>query len=132
MIIGSWGPDLIFEITGDTAKSFSQYIQESSGRWHEHNIINSPPLSQFLGAGLDTINIEIIFSPMLGVDPRGSYDALRARIRTGSQFPLILQGVPLSGNFWYCKKIVAESTRFAPGTGAVMWMSLVLQFSEYN
>ena len=132
MVLGSWGNDLIFEITGDTARSFSQYTQESSGRWHEHNVINSAPLSEFLGPGLDTINIEIIFSPMLGVNPRSSYDALRARIRRGEHFPLILGGIPLSGNFWYCKEIAAESTRFMPGSGAVAWMALTLRMVEYH
>ena len=132
MLIGSWGPDLVFEVTGTVAKTFSELTQESSGRWHEHNIINSAPISEFLGPGLDTIAIEIIFSTLLGVEPRESYDALRARIRRGARFPLILGGIPLSDNSWYCREIVAESSRFAPRTGEVMWMSLTIRMKEYN
>jgi phage protein U len=130
-LIGSWGP-LVFEVSGEKARTFNELTQKSSGRWSEHAPINTPPLSEFLGPGLDQVDLKIIFAVMLGVNPRDSYELMRAKVRSGENYPLILQGIPLSGNNWYCEEISGTSTVFRPGTGAVMWMEMTASFKEYH
>ena len=129
--IGSWG-NLVFEVSGVKVKTFNELTQESSARWTEHNPINTVPISEFLGPGLDEVELKIIFAVMLGVNPQESYESMRANVRAGKNFPLILQGKPLSMNFWYCPKISAASTVFAPGTGTVMRMEFTANFKEYH
>ena len=131
MEIGSWG-DLVFEVSGNKAKSFSELTQKSVGRWTEHETINTAPLSEFLGPGLDEAELTIIFTTMLGVDPQKSYDEVREKVRTGEHFPLVINGVPLSENEWYAKEISASSTVFAPKTGVATWTECTIAFKEYN
>ena len=69
MLIGSWGPDLVFEVSGVRVKTFSEITRKSSGRWSEHLPINTAPISQFLGPGLDEIELKMDFVAMLGANP---------------------------------------------------------------
>ena len=131
MIIGSWG-DLVFEVSGEKAKTFNELTEKSSGRWAEHETINTAPLSEFLGPGLDELEIAIIFTTMLGVNPQESYEELRAAVRKGEYHPLILGGFPLSGNFWRIDEISGASTVFGPRDGSVMWMEVSITAKEYN
>jgi phage protein U len=131
MVIGSWG-DLVFEVSGNIAKTFQELSQKSSGRWVEHETINTAPLSEFLGPGLDELEISIIFTTMLGVNPRKSYEDLRTAVRKGECYPLILGGFPLSDNLWRFTEISGDSTVFGPRDGEIMWMELNITAKEYN
>ena len=114
------------------AKTFAELKQTSSGRWAEHEPINSKPLSEFLGPGLDELEMTMTLTPMLGVDPKDSYEKVREGVRKGEYHPMILGGIPLSGNMWYIDKITGESSKFAAGTGKILWMKLSLLIKEYN
>jgi phage protein U len=131
VVIGSWG-DFVFEVSGTVAKTFQELSQKSSGRWAEHETINTAPLSEFLGPGLDELEISIIFTTMLGVDPQKSYEELRAAVRKGECYPFILGGFPLSDNLWRFAEISGNSTVFGPRDGGIMWMELNVTAKEYN
>jgi len=131
MVIGSWG-DFVFEVSGEIAKTFQEFTEKSSGRWAEHETINTAPLSEFLGPGLDELEMTIIFTTMLGVNPRESYEELRTAVRRGEYHPLILGGFPLSDNFWRISEISGASKIFGPRDGNVMWMEFSLSAKEYN
>jgi phage protein U len=131
MVLGSWGP-LVFEVSGQIVRTFSELNQDSSGRWAEHNTINTPPRKEFLGPGSDSLRMKLVFSRMLGTDPRSSYEELREKVRLGEYFPLILGGIPLSMNMWYIVSISSATTIFAPGTGDMMFSSVDVTFEEYH
>jgi len=131
MTIGSWG-DIVFEVSGIRSFTFSDVKQKSSGRWSEHFPLNSAPISEFLGPGLDEVELTMILTRMLGIDPRSMYDTVRDHVRAGRNFPLILGGRPLSGNFWYIKDIIGTSSQFEPGTGDILWTELLVSAREYN
>jgi len=131
MVIGSWG-DFVFEVSGDFAKTFQELTEKSSGRWAEHETINTAPLSEFLGPGLDELELSMIFTTMLGVDPQESYEALRTAVRKGEYHPLILNGFPLSDNFWRITEVSGTSTVFGPRDGETMWMECSITAREYN
>jgi hypothetical protein len=69
---------------------------------------------------------------MLGVDPRESYEDLRAAVRKGECNPFILGGFPLSDNVWKLTEISGNSTVFGPRDGEIMWMELSVIAKEYN
>ena len=131
MVIGSWG-DLVFEVSGEIAKTFQELSEKSSGRWAEHETINTSPISEFLGPGLDELELSIIFTTMLGVNPQESYDELRDMVRKGEYHPLILGGFPLSGNFWRIDEISGEAKAFGPRDGNIMWLEVGITAKEYN
>ena len=131
MLIGSWGP-LIFGVSGIGALTFSEITLDTSGRWATHEPVNTVPVSEFLGPGQDSVEIKIILTRMLGVDPKLNYELLRQLVRRGSNFPLILRGIPLSMNMWYAQAINGVSKNFAAGTGEILWMELTCSFKEYK
>jgi phage protein U len=131
MLIGNWGP-IIFQVSGICTFTFSELTQISSGRWATHDVINSAPLSEFLGPRQDEIQMKIIITKMLGVNPKLTYHLFRQLVRKGKNYPLILRGVPISENFWYVDTITGVSTAFAPGTGDILWTELTCDFKEYK
>ena len=131
MVIGSWG-DFVFEVSGEIAKSFEELTEKSTGRWAEHETVNTAPMSEFLGPGLDDLEFTIVFTTMLGVDPQENYEALRTAVRNGEYHPLILNGFPLSGNFWRLTEVSGSSTVFGPRDGKIMWMETHVMAKEYN
>ena len=131
MEIGSWGP-VVFEVSGVRVHTFSEISQKSSGRWSEHLPINTAPISEFLGPGLDEVEIKMTITKMLGADPQVTYDLFREKVREGEYFPLILAGIPLSMNYWYVREISSSSEVFAPRTGKILWAELSASFKEYN
>jgi len=131
MVVGSWGP-LTFEVSGVGALTFSELTQDSSGRWSVHEVINTAPVTEFLGPGQDSAEMKIILSKMLGINPKEEYEQMREMVRTGQNFPLILQGRTLSENLWYVETIQGASSKFAGGTGEILWMELTVNFKEYR
>jgi phage protein U len=131
MLIGSWGP-LIFQVSGIGALTFSEITQDSSGRWAIHEPINTAPVTEFLGPGQDEADIKMVLTRMLGIDPAIHMELLRQLVRKGKNFPLILRGMPLSGNMWYVDKISGVSSYFAAGTGDILWTAVSCQFREYR
>jgi phage protein U len=131
MLIGSWGP-LVFDVSGVGALTFSELTQDASGRWSVHEVINTAPITEFLGPGQDSAEMKIILSKMLGIDPKEEYEQMRQMVREGQNHPLILQGLPLSGNLWYVETISGASSKFAAGTGETLWMELTVNFKEYQ
>jgi phage protein U len=131
MLIGNWGP-VVFLVSGIGTFTFSELEQQSSGRWATHEAINSAPLSEFLGPGQDEIQMKITFAKRLGVNPKIAYHLFRQMVRRGKVFPLILHGVPISGNLWYAENIQGTSNHFAPGTGDILWTEFSCTFKEYK
>ena len=122
----------MFEVSDKQAQTFFELTQKSSGRWAEHEPIKGKPVSEFLGPGLDELEMKMTLSPMLGVDPKDTYEKIRERVRKGEYHPMIFEGKPLSGNMWYIKEITGETTEFAAGTGKFLWTELSLVIREYN
>jgi len=131
MLIGSWGP-IVFMVSGIGTFTFSELTQTSSGRWATHEPINSAPLSEFLGPGQDEVQMKISITKRLGINPTITYELFRQLVRRGKNFPLILRGTLLSNNFWYVDNISGVSSRFAPGTGAILWTEFTCNFKEYK
>ena len=129
--IGSFGK-LVFEVSGVRVRSFSEIKETTEARWHEHEPINTAPLSEFLGPGLDSFEMKIIFTTMLGSDPVADYETIRQHVRNGEHFPLIIDGMPMSQNDWYLTHVEKTTTVFEPGTGYPLWCECVIQGREYN
>lgn len=123
---------MIFTVSGFRVKTFTDFTRESTGRWSEHMPINSAPISEFLGPGLDEIELSMVFTRMLGVEPTVSYELIRRRIRRGDYFPLFLGGLPVSLNLWYMTEIIGTSSIFTPGTARTMYMECTATLKEYH
>ena len=70
MTIGTLGRKIVFEVSDETALILQEMTRETSGRWAIHEAMGAKPKAEFLGPGLQTVNLTIYLSAGLGVRPR--------------------------------------------------------------
>ena len=129
-LVGAWGP-IVFIRLPNRVMSYSEILRESEARWEEHLTVNSVPVSEFLGPGLDKCTMKIVLSSALGSIPSVEYELIRVLLRRGIVFPLIVGGFPLSLSSWHITDINGVSDVFTP-LGLPSWMELTVSFKEYR
>ena len=75
MTIGTLGRKIVFEVSDETALILQEMTRETSGRWAIHEAMGAKPKAEFLGPGLQTVNLTIYLSAGLGVRPRSVLEA---------------------------------------------------------
>lgn len=97
MAIGTFGA-LVFESAEGaqfTPKSFSR---EVSSRTASHEAIGGSPRTEFLGAGLQKVSLELLLRADHDVSPRARLEQLARMAETGEAHRLILGGRPVGQN----------------------------------
>ena len=95
--IGSFGP-VVFETGEDRVLTPHQMEGGGEARFADHEVIGYPPVDEFLGAGLDTLNLTVRLSRELGVDPEEELEAIKSMTNTGQAESLFF-GSKLRGVF---------------------------------
>ena len=68
MTIGTLGRNIVFEVSDETALILQEMTRETSGRWAIHEAMGAKPKAEFLGPGLQAVNLTIYLSAGLGVE----------------------------------------------------------------
>ncbi|MBU5672651.1 phage tail protein [Paenibacillus brevis] len=89
--IGSLG-SIVFTVTPDTIRTFTEFTRTSASRWANHEVLGKKPVSQFIGPGLDTVSFTMHLDVRYGINPRKELDALVELERSGKAMPLIIGG----------------------------------------
>lgn len=90
-MIGSFG-GIIFRVSSDTVKTFTDLKRTSQGRYSEHDVIGKKPVVEFLGPALDEISFTMNISASLGVNPSAMIDRAFAIVKNGDNYNFILGG----------------------------------------
>ena len=130
-LIGNFG-SIVFTVSSNLVRTFSELTQSSGSRWSQHNLISLPIISQWEGPNQDQITLKIVFSTGLNTIPEEEFARLREFSRNGDHFPLIIDGKPLSNSEWYIESVQNTASRFHPRTGTIQWMECNLTCKEYN
>ena len=80
MTIGTLGRKIVFEVSDETALILQEMTRETSGRWAIHEAMGAKPKAEFLGPGLQTVNLTIYLSAGLGVRPRSVLEAVEGMV----------------------------------------------------
>lgn len=89
---------VVFTVSEDLIRTFSDFSRTSAGRWANHEVIGKKPISQFIGPGLDTVTFSVRLDARYGINPRKELDALTELERSGKAMPLIIGGKGLGVN----------------------------------
>ncbi|MEG0261001.1 MAG: phage tail protein [Lysinibacillus sp.] len=119
--IGSFG-DLVFEVSENKTKTFSNFQRTTKSRWESHNLLSHKPELEFEGAGTDDISFTIVFRADFGVNPEKEMAKLREFISRGKK--------PISPNYWVIEKAV-ESHKSIDHHGNILSMEVQLSLLEY-
>ena len=74
--IGNLGKLITFEVSSKKVLTFNGMQRNVSGRWAQHDIIGSKPVSEFLGPGQQKVTLPIFITVMHGVKPRKTLEKL--------------------------------------------------------
>lgn len=74
------------------------YQRKSSARWAVHYIIGQKPVSEFIGAGLESFSFGLTLDAELGTNPNKELEKLRQMRDTGEKVFLILGNKPVLKN----------------------------------
>ena len=80
MTIGTLGRNIVFEVSDETALILQEMTRETSGRWAIHETMGAKPKAEFLGPGLQAVNLTIYLSAGLGVRPRSVLEAVEGMV----------------------------------------------------
>jgi phage protein U len=93
-MIGSFGP-VVFEVSSAKVKTIADFERGCEARFSEHTVMQSKPLLEFLGPGLDSVSFSMRFDASLGINPKNEIETLRTICYKGEAQRLIIGGIPL-------------------------------------
>ena len=124
MTIGTLGRKIVFEVSDETALILQEMTRETSGRWAIHEAMGAKPKAEFLGPGLQTVNL----SAGLGVRPRSVLEAVEGMVEAGTAEYLVIGNRPVGKNpFRLTGSSETWSTIFSRGELVKAALSITLE-----
>lgn len=127
--IASWG-SVTFKVNSEKILSFSGMKRTYSGRWASHNIVGKRPISEFQGASLDEVTIDVTLDAEFGVKPRATMKIFREAAKKGYAAYFYVGGVKVSINK-YIVKSGTENWNEIWSKGEVVRATAQITFQEY-
>lgn len=128
-VIGTYG-DITFQVSDETARTFSELKYTAHGRWAVHEVIMSASRSEFLGPGEGEIEFTMQLSSSLGIDPRAEMEKVEKAVRKGTYSLFMLGGRPIGQGEWYIERKETTLTHVS-GKGKIHYAEMVVNMKEY-
>ena len=120
MTIGTLGRKIVFEVSDETALILQEMTRETSGRWAIHEAMGAKPKAEFLGPGLQTVNLTIYLSAGL--------EAVEGMVEAGTAEYLVIGNRPVGKNpFRLTGSSETWSTIFSRGELVKAALSITLE-----
>lgn len=130
--IGSFGTQLIFEISSSKVQIARDWKREQGSRWADHEILNAPPRSEFQGPEKLTTTMTVVFNAELGVRPKAMIATVEHMVRTGDVEYLVLGGQIYGWNAHkFLIKKASTSYDRVYNRGELVKATMDLTFEEY-
>lgn len=129
-MIGSFGKEIIFEVSDKTALTFRDLSRTVSGRWADHEASGAKPRSEFLGPGLQEVTFTVHLSAGLGVKPREVIRAVERMVEAGDAEYLVIGSSPVSTNPFRVTES-SEAWNAVYHRGELVKADISLTLSEY-
>lgn len=127
MSIGSLG-GVVFVASDEIIKTVSDFQQQNTARYTEHNIIGLKPMLEFLGPGLEEITFKIQLMAYHGVNPDIELKILQDMRDTGEVGQLVFGEIKIG-------KFIIQSISSSEGPrgkyGFPTWIEADLTIKEY-
>ncbi|MDY7990692.1 phage tail protein [Paenibacillus polymyxa] len=92
--------DIVFIVTHYKIRTFSEFKRTTNDRWGANEIIGKKPRSQYLGPGLDSIDLTVRVDASYGMNPREEVEKLVEYSRKGKVMPFIIGKKGLGVKWW--------------------------------
>ena len=130
MQVGSMG-DIPFVVSYGKIRTLSDYGRSGSGRWAKHDLIGRKPVMEFLGPDVEKISMKIQLRTDHGINPESELERLRKMRDTGTVFPFILGGAPVSNSYWMLEDI-GENVSYWRAGGKILSVTVDITLTEYS
>lgn len=127
MSLGVFGP-VVFQVSADLVRTWQEARRNGTARWAQHDVFSGKPKQEFIGPGLDTIDLVIRFDIELGVVPRDELRQLRD-IRDSGVPQQFTVGGDLVGDF--VLRSIGEDWRHVSRNGVLVIAYGSISLEEY-
>lgn len=105
--------DLVFEVDGDYVLTFDDFKHEVKSRYSKHELINQPPVLEWLGEDTQKITLTITLTATLGVNPAEEITKVQDLCLSGEADWLIVANEVVGATRWViteasCKSIATD------------------------
>ncbi|NCC16541.1 MAG: phage tail protein [Clostridia bacterium] len=128
-MIGSYGP-IIFSVSDKKALTFSSLSRSAGSEWASHETLRGKKRSEYIGAALQAISLEITLSAMHGVRPRQTAETLVQMAEDGAVYSFVVGGKPIGNNLWKLVSVSDDWKRIY-SKGEVSEITVSLSLEEY-
>ena len=129
MELGSLG-DIPFEVSSEKVRTFDELNRSGSARFAYHNRQGSKELSEFLGASLEDITMQIRLSVTSSVNPANEMKALRKIRDEGTAVLFVLDGEPQGDGYWNIVSL-NEEHKVVDRRGRTLLLDVSVTLKEY-
>lgn len=129
MRVGSFGTEIVFEVSGKKVMTPHNVRREMSAAYEEHKVLGAKPRLEFLSPELNTCQLTVLLSRAHGVDPGRMMVRIEAAIAVGLVEKLILGGENY-GRHVLIK--ASEEWTSSDGKGKPLSIRVTLDFKEYS
>ena len=130
MAIGSWGSEIVFNVSDGDVLTFQNFKQTLSGTWATHSRMGEKDQSEFIRPGLRNVTMDIQLLASLGVKPRKMIDTLEAAVTKGKYERLVIGGRALGKNKFKITN-VSEAWNYVLNGGELIAATVSVTFEEY-
>lgn len=128
-MIGTLG-GLVFEASAARTLTPNAMTRTVSSRAVAHETIGGKPRTEFLGPGLQTVQIDILLRADLGTKPRATLEQLERMVETGEVNKLVIGGRPVGQNKFRVTG-TSETWNHVFRGGELFSASVTLDLEEY-
>jgi hypothetical protein len=129
MFIGSFGP-IVFSVSSLAVLTLNNIARTAGKRTTTHTVIEGKPITEYLGADLQSFKFDITLSAEHGVRPRAMLDALAEMAEGKMAYPLQIGGRPVGKHMWSLDQ-VSESWNHLYSLGELSEATVSLSLTEY-
>lgn len=130
MAIGSWGTALVFSVSDETVKTFSNLKRTISSSWATHSRIGKKDQVEFLRPGLQKITFNMELNAMLGVRPRAMLELLERCVEKGTVNTFVVGGKRVGSHRWRITS-TSEEWDILLNKGELVRASVSVTMEEY-
>ena len=92
---------IVFEVSDEKVLAFQNFVRSNKARYSKHDILQKKPILEFIGADLDSIDLQITLKAELGVNPRSEMDKLIKIQRDGITVSIMIGGSGFGVYRWF-------------------------------
>lgn len=128
-MIGAFA-DLVFEVSGEKVLTFDEFKHDVKSRFARHELINQPPVLEWLGSDTQKITLTVTLTTALNVNPADEIETVKQLCLDGVADWLIIGNEVVGATMWVITDASTKATAW-DGEGNIIVASMDLTFESY-